>query len=109
MSEDCRFCEPDGTQCAWCITELIDRELLPQELYESYQDNYIVSAVFDSCRHRGLSREQALVWCVKELIKVNDFLTKDSITLTGVKSVVRTWDETGYALKLSILKEMVEE
>jgi hypothetical protein len=83
--------------------------LVPESLFEEYANNGFVQDVFTASDIRNLSREEALVWCIKGLIKSNDLLLKDASMLSHVKSVIRTWDETGYALKLSILKEMLND
>lgn len=50
------------------------KELVPEQLYEECSDDEIVYAVFSCIQHRNGTREDALVMCVKELVKNRRFL-----------------------------------
>lgn len=45
-------------------------ELVPVELHDEFLNDEYVNTIFQSIRYRGGTREQALILCVKELVKV---------------------------------------
>jgi hypothetical protein len=51
--------------------------LLPEPLHDEYLDDPYVNTCFQAIRHRGGTREDALILCVKELVKHKNYLTKE--------------------------------
>ncbi len=54
--------------------------LVPPDLHDEYLDNSIVNAIFDNAAYREMTREQALVMCVKYLCQDNNRLFKEATT-----------------------------
>jgi hypothetical protein len=77
-SEDCRYC-PDHGLCSWCLSEgMVEIEqIVPKQLVDEYLDDPYVNTCFQAIRHRGGTREEALILCVKELVKHKNHLTKE--------------------------------
>jgi hypothetical protein len=50
---------------------------VPESLHDEYLDDPYVNTCFQAIRHRGGTREEALILCVKELVKYKNYLTKE--------------------------------
>lgn len=72
-------------------------QLLPYELTEEYWDNTIVNAIFDSAAYRDMTREQALVMCVKYLCQDNKRLFKEVTTSSMLRppSIIFSKEDLG--------------
>lgn len=81
---------------------------VPDDLINEYWDSAIVSDVFTHCEIQSKSQTDALVMCIKYLLRVNKELVQDSVKLNHVRSALELFNDTGYILKLPMLKEMVK-
>lgn len=50
--------------------------LLPESLHDEYLNDEIVNVVFQSAAHHGIDREQALVTCIRELVRYKAIVLK---------------------------------
>jgi hypothetical protein len=51
--------------------------IIPEQLADEYFHDHIVNTVFDLIEHRDGTREDALILCVKELVKYKNQLSKE--------------------------------
>lgn len=63
-------------------------DLLPEALRDEYLTDDYVNVCFSTIRYRGGTREDALVLCVKELVKVRSTLLKELKDQTWLKQPV---------------------
>jgi hypothetical protein len=68
--------------------------LLPESLHDEYLDDPYVNTCFQAIRHRGGTREDALILCVKELVKHKNYLIKELTEQMWLKQPVIIYKES---------------
>ncbi len=81
---------------------------VPHSLIREYFDSDLMHDIFTHCEISGKSQMEALVLCVKALHYRNKELMADSMKLQNLRNMLELFDETGYLIKLPLLKEMVK-
>ena len=85
----------------------MNEDLVPQSLLIEYWDDPLVNQCFDYARHVGDSSEQALINCVRALVKQKGKLLDEVKTLAGVRTMLSVTNESNYIPRLEILKKQV--